>query len=377
MSRKNRPGPAVVRPGVPDRRTPDPARAAQAPPPNQHPPTSAGPGRPAGTPHAGAGRAEGRAASAAASVPAVAVGRVGMDLERRRLRSALGTARKRGSFDADTVKGLAVMLRSLGLGQVFAHLHRTGDRTTARALADWVVEVEPTLGAVATGNRRPDVLDVLTNWRAVERREVVSRVEAQAVAWAVDLKLLAVWCEVFEADAALVSAPTKAPASRAARGGPAAVEAADRLAARRAEAARAAFRLRADAASPTGLGDLATRLASLPYELQSEGLLRALAGLGQEGRSAAGSVTRGLGTRALARGLIVHLAEVFPDLGGAPRPAVKLADLLSGTTTASDGSDRSDRRDRTLAHALEAEALAWVLELKTYVTALAAHSEGA
>lgn len=262
------------------------------------------------------------------------------DLDRARLGHALRSAWLLPS-GAATAGGLPAEIRTLGLGQVLALLLRKDPGRLSPLLASWLAKARPAL-TLPPGAREMDAGSALAAWVALEDRHRAAVVEANAIAWAVDLKLMT---RIVDAS----RQPTLAPQEDAeadAAAPPAAPPTDPRWEDRRAAAAVAAF----------GLEPCATRAQSLPFEIQQHGLLRTLAILARDTRQPPGSAPRGVDSTRLAASLRSRVAGM--PRAGVPSSLTELADLLVDPARA------------PLARAVEAEALAWAVELKSYVSAL-------
>lgn len=245
--------------------------------------------------------------------------------QRARLAHALDVAWSHPP-DVERVAGLPAQLRTLGLGQVLVMLLRQDRGRVGRPLVAWLVRL-----GLATDTPRANLDAVLTAWEAMGERLRAARIEEETVHWAVDLKLMLALHGRPEGE----RDPTLAGAEP---GGPAWRE-------RKSRAALAAFKLEG----------CHGRIASLPGEIQRHGLLRTLALLARDERDP--SEIHPEASAYLSRSIRERLAGMpVADIPFAPQD---LARLLV------------DPERAALAHTLEAEALAWTAELKTFVTALA------
>lgn len=263
--------------------------------------------------------------------------------DRERLRDAFKIAERYNRDKAAPLSGVAIGLRTLGLGQVLQMLERSDDAGIGKPLVEAVRRFLPKVNG-------PGVLDLLAAWVDIQDRQLLADVEEHLTAWVVDIKLLAnlsAWLET-----RLLPSPED-------RAEAAALAAMTALGVDRGMSRLEDGGYKPDTRSRAEQKELKARVQALTWEIQQHGVVRALAVLCRES-----SAKEKEGLPVLAQAVLDRLGRfVAGDVvrGGAQPPKVR--QVLEAAL--SDGSGP----------ALEAEALLFAVELKRWVTALVEEDE--
>ena len=278
---------------------------------------------------------------------------MGVDADRAHLRSCLEAARRLG-LNAQSARGLAIRIRTLGLGQVLAMYQLKDPDGVGNELKQW-------LKPLFSDEAKRIATSALNAWTNIPHRAAAAQLELAAIKWARDLDaMLGVvgaeteahlprwdWHEHSrEAVATQVmwtlsgQGNTPDPFKVLARGVGQATP----------EQVRECLTIGLSR-DPSVSSPLVQRLQALPLQLRRQGLPRTLAMLHNEGRSRGGR--SGLANLLYARLRGHGLLGEHPSL----RPTQAVSDILANTPEAEGAYG-----------ALTAEAEAWAVALKRHGT---------